>query len=119
MTTRFAPWLCLLSLLGPGSATAQTAQAALPDPTRAPPGMGAAASAPAAAEALVLQSVRLRGGRPSAAVISGQLVELGQRVGELRLAQVNEHSVTLTGAQGSTTLQLTPEAQKRTQARQK
>jgi hypothetical protein len=47
-------------------------------------------------------------------VISGQLVPLGGLVGELRLASVTERSVRLQGAQGATTLSLTPEVHKHT-----
>ncbi|MEO8154485.1 MAG: MSHA biogenesis protein MshK [Rhizobacter sp.] len=90
------------------------AQDALPDPTRPPAGMqgAGAASAPAATESLVLQSVLLNAGRRPAAVISGQIVPLGGLVGDMRLASVSEHSVQLRGPQGATTLRLTPEVQK-------
>ncbi len=103
-------WMAVYLL---GSAQAH-AQERLPDPTRPPPGLEAAnaASAPAQAESLVLQSVLLGTGRAPAAVINGQLVPLGGLVGEMRLAQINELGVQLRGAQGTTTLKLTPEVQK-------
>lgn len=63
-------------------------------------------------DALVLQSVLLGPGRIPAAVISGQLVELGGTVGGARLARVTPHSVLLQGTQGTTTLTLMPEGQK-------
>jgi hypothetical protein len=100
--------------------TTVLAQGALPDPTRPPAGLqteGGASSAPAAAEALVLQSVLLNAGRKPAAVISGQIVQLGDLVGELRLASITEHAVQLRGSQGTTTLTLNPDVQK--QARPK
>lgn len=90
------------------------AQDKLPDPTRPPAGLQAAgaASAPAVTEALVLQSVLLNAGRKPAAVISGQIVQLGDLVGELRLASITEHGVQLRGPQGATTLTLNPDVQK-------
>lgn len=90
------------------------AQQALPDPTRPPAGLQAAgsASAPAAPDALVLQSVLMGHDRAPAAVISGQLVPLGGRVGELLLAHVGPRSVQLRGPQGLTTLTLMPDGQK-------
>lgn len=103
-------WMAL-GLLG---STAALAQDALPDPTRPPAGLQAAgaASAPAVAEALVLQSVLLNAGRAPAAVISGQIVPLGGLVGDMRLASITEHGVQLKGPQGATTLRLTPEVHK-------
>ncbi len=88
----------------------------LPDPTRPPPGLGAAsaASAAEAPAALVLQSVLLGPGRTPAAVISGRLVALGETVGDARLARVTRHTVELRGAQGTTTLTLMPAGQKTT-----
>jgi hypothetical protein len=103
--------LCLLAAVSAGAQT--TNPALLPDPTRPPPGLQAADSqAPAAPEALVLQSVLLGPGRLPAAVISGQLVALGGSVGDARLARITAHSVLLQGSQGTTTLTLVPEGQK-------
>lgn len=112
MTPRALLALCLL----PACHTA-AAQAALPDPTRPPPGLQAAAAASApVAEALVLQSVLQGPGRTPAAVISGQLVPLGSRLAgassEWRLTRISDSAVQLTGPQGSTTLKLMPEGQK-------
>lgn len=94
------------------------AQDTLPDPMRPPAGLLAAANTASSAtpsEGLVLQSVMLnhrQGRNASAAVISGQIVQLGGAVGDMKLAAINEHSVQLKGAQGTTTLRLTPDAQK-------
>lgn len=104
-----------ITLLGSLAASAHVlAQDNLPDPTRPPPGLqtAGAASAPAVADTLVLQSVLMNAGRAPAAVISGQLVLLGGLVGEQRLANVTERSVQLRGPQGTTTLRLTPEVNK-------
>lgn len=104
-----------LGLLAAVSAGAQTL---LPDPTRPPPGLQAAAgaSAPEVADALVLQSVLLGPGRQPAAVISGRLVALGDTLGDARVARITARSVQLHGAQGTTTLTLVPEGQKTTRA---
>jgi MSHA biogenesis protein MshK len=90
------------------------AQQALPDPTRPPAGLqGAGAVSASVADApLVLQSVLMGAGRRPAAVISGQLVPLGGRVGELRLSHIAATSVDLAGPQGTTTLSLMPEGAK-------
>ena len=104
-----------ITLVGSLAASAHVlAQDNLPDPTRPPAGLqtSAAASAPAVADTLVLQSVLMNAGRAPAAVISGQLVMLGGLVGEQRLASVTERSVQLKGPQGTTTLRLTPEVNK-------
>jgi len=109
-------WITLLASL---AASAHVlAEDNLPDPTRPPAGLqtSTAASAPAVAETLVLQSVLLNAGRSPAAVISGQLVPLGGRLGELRLAQISEHGVQLKGPQGTTTLRLMPDVHKQARA---
>ncbi|MBC7957683.1 MAG: MSHA biogenesis protein MshK [Cytophagales bacterium] len=108
-----------ITLVGSLAASAHVlAEDNLPDPTRPPAGLqtAGAASAPAVADVLVLQSVLLNAGRAPAAVISGQLVPLGGLVGELRLAQVTEHGVQLKGPQGTTTLRLMPDVHKQARA---
>lgn len=90
------------------------ARADMADPTRPPAGMLAPASAAASApmDALQLQSVLLGRGRTPAAVISGQLVLLGGRVGDAQLVRVTERGAILKGPQGETRLALTPQAHK-------
>jgi len=91
-----------------------TAQAQLPDPTRPPvaaaqPAVpGGTASPPASLQSVILR----KEGRP-AALIDGQLVELGARHGEMRLVLVAEDHVVLLGPQGRETLRLMPAAEKR------
>jgi MSHA biogenesis protein MshK len=83
----------------------------LRDPTRPPTAMLApAAAASAPADAPQLQSVLLGKGRPPAAVISGQLVLLGGRLGDAKLVRVTERGAVLKGPQGETTLALMPPA---------
>jgi hypothetical protein len=104
-----------ITLVGSLAASAHVlAEGNLPDPTRPPAGLqtAGAASSPAVADALVLQSVLMNAGRAPAAVISGQLVMLGGLVGDQRLASVSERSVQLKGPQGTTTLRLTPDVNK-------
>jgi MSHA biogenesis protein MshK len=97
--------LPLLAAALPMAACAGT----LPDPTRPP---SALLSAPVAASAPQgaprLQSVLLGNGRTPAAVINGELVLLGGRVGESRLVRLTERSAVLRGPQGDTTLALIP-----------
>ncbi len=94
------------------------AWAQLADPTRPPPQAlvpaGAAASAAAVPAAIGLQSVILNRngkGRP-AAVINGEVVQLGGKVGEARLVKVEEDHVVLLGTEGREILRLMPAAEK-------
>jgi len=94
------------------------AESALSDPMRPPAGLGLAAetAVPGSNDSLVLQSV-LTGspgaaGRSAAAVISGQVVALGGRIGEMQLTRITETSVLLQGPQGSVSLAMNPAAQK-------
>lgn len=98
---------------------ASPAWAQLADPTRPPAQaavpVGDAASAAAVAPAAIgLQSVILSRdgkGRP-AAVINGEVVQLGGKVGEARLVKVAEDHVVLLSAEGRETLRLMPAAEK-------
>lgn len=101
-------WVLLLSVLA-GGAWGE----ALPDPTRPPPGFGADAGAGVEeTPALRLQSVVLpQSGRPMA-VIGGQVVHLGDKVGDGRLVRLTETEAVISGPQGITRLPLTPEAVK-------
>jgi MSHA biogenesis protein MshK len=93
---------------------AGTAGAQLNDPTR-PPG-DAALQAEAGTGMAVpggLQSVILRQHGKPAALINGEVVELGGKVGEARLVKVNEDSVVLKGPGGEEILRLMPAAEKK------
>jgi hypothetical protein len=82
----------------------------LEDPTRPPAGMPRQAKPPAAD--LVLQSVIIsEAGR--AALISGELVPLGGRVGNARLVRVGEAEVDLLVGDERRTLALFPGVDKR------
>jgi len=110
--------LMLRLILAVSLLLSSAAWAQLADPTR-PPAQATLpagdATNPAAPPALTgLQSVILsRGGkgRP-AAVINGEVVQLGGKVGEARLVKVEEDYVVLLGAEGRETLRLMPAAEK-------
>lgn len=90
--------------------------AQLADPTKPPADASVPADVPPGTSpqaASGLQSVILRKqGRP-AALINGELVELGGKVGEARLVKVSEDAVVLKGPGGEETLRLTPAAEKK------
>lgn len=87
------------------------------DPTRPPanwlaPVADSAPGSDVASGGLRLQSVLLpQGGRP-VAVIGGQTVSLGGKVGGATLVRLNEREAVLQGADGVTRLYLTPDVQK-------
>jgi MSHA biogenesis protein MshK len=89
----------------------------LPDPTRPPaflfaPVDGEADATASAKAGLVLQSVLIAPGRRTA-IIGGRHLTLGERWGDLTLVRVDETEVLLRGPEGSRTLKLFPEAEKR------
>ena len=101
--------LLLAGFLGIGPAVAQVA-----DPTR-PAGAlmtpeslgGVAAPAGNGVQAVI---VRLKG--KSAAVINGQYVELGGKLGDKRVAKISESEVVLTGEGGREVIKVTPAIEK-------
>ncbi|MBS3935613.1 MAG: hypothetical protein KGZ43_05520 [Sulfuritalea sp.] len=105
-----------LALLAPVCVLAQSV-----DPTRPALDVGSAAvpglAAPGAAGGL--QSIIQRRGAKPAALIDGQVVELGGRVGAARLVRIGEDFVVLRGAQGSETLRLTPGVEKKAVKKEK
>ncbi len=88
----------------------------LPDPTRPPPGWAAGQSGAASSEqanSSGLQTVVLpKHGKPWA-LINGERVVLGGKVGEARLVKITETEVVLKGADGLQTLKMTPSAEKK------
>lgn len=83
----------------------------LTDPTKPPPGIdkpAEAADEAAAPAAAGLQTIIRRQGAKPAAVINGEYVVLGGRVGEARVVRIGEDSVTLKSAAGTETLKLAP-----------
>jgi hypothetical protein len=93
--------------LGLGLAAEQAAAQALVDPTR--PSDVAEIDAPTVSRGPLLQSVLISTERRYA-VIDGQQVGLGARIGAARIVRITESEVTLEGASGRTTLKLFPGA---------
>ncbi len=60
-----------------------------------------------------LQTIIRRKGAKPAAIINGEYVELGGRVGESRLSAIGEDSVVLSGPDGKETLAMTPGIEKK------
>ena len=87
----------------------------LPDPTRPPAAAGVAGTEAAAG----LQSIIRRTGGKPAAVINGEYVELGGRVGDARLVKVGEDSVVLEGPAGREEMKLLPGIEKKPVVRAK
>ena len=109
---RYLRGICLGGVLGVivAPALAQTS-----DPTR--PALNETATSTAnenmPAPAVGLQTIiRRKGGKP-AAIINGEYVELGGRIGESRLTLIGEDSVVLSGPSGKETLALTPGIEKK------
>lgn len=95
-------------------AWSQTA-GALPDPTKPAPAFSSPVDTAATQGAAVsrLSSVMLpqRGGRANA-VIDGQLLRVGEKLGEATLVRVTESTAILEGPAGRETLYLTPDVTK-------
>ena len=91
--------------------------AELPDPTRPPTALRRAPGAPAPTVAIkpnapVLQSVMTGEGRKPSVIINGRSLELGESFDDMKLTRVSETGAVLTGSRGTTTLALTPGADK-------
>lgn len=102
------------ALLGLQCALALAAD--LPDPTRPPMAQRhAPASGVAPTErptAPILQSTLTGAGRKPSVIINGRAIELGESFDDMRLMSVTETGAVLSGPRGSTTLALTPAADK-------
>lgn len=97
-------------------ASLPAAAEALPDPTRPAIGVeqGAVAAGSTAASPR-LQLIKISSTRRSA-IIDGQEVTLGSRIGEMRVVKITEGEVVLRGKDGSETLKLFAEVEKRPRA---
>lgn len=98
----------LAGLAGVGAALAQA-----PDPTRpagalmTPETGGVAAPAESG-----VQTVILRPGGKSAAVINGQYVAVGDKLGDKRVVKISESEVVLKGESGREVIKVTPAIEK-------
>lgn len=106
--------VCGLALLA--AMTVAQAQA-LADPTKPPPSIEKPAPAADAAGAppapAGLQSIIRSDCAKPAAIINGEYVALGGRVGEAKLVKIGEDSVTLKSATGRETLKLMPDVERK------
>lgn len=85
-----------------------------PDPTRPANATDAPGAANAAAPAPTgLQAVVLRPNGKSVAVINGQTVAVGDKVGEARLVSLTANEAVLAGPNGKEVLKLEPAAEKK------
>ncbi|MCX7156849.1 MAG: hypothetical protein NTW45_10470 [Rhodocyclales bacterium] len=101
--------LLLAGLVGVGPVLAQ-----VPDPTR-PAGIVAAPDGGEGVAAPVesgVQTVILRPGGKSAAVINGQYVEVGDRLGDKRVLKISESEIVLKGESGREVIKVTPAIEK-------
>ncbi|WP_206732474.1 MSHA biogenesis protein MshK [Janthinobacterium sp. 17J80-10] len=87
----------------------------LPDPTRPPAAFAAGEAGSVVASGPVLQSVLIASGR-RVAVISGQTVQVGDKIGDLRVAKIDEGKVVLGNGKDVQTLKLFPGIEKRLNA---
>lgn len=101
-----------MTLAAPGPAAAQAPTA---DPTRPPAALDAAAAATAKAvpPAAGLQTIIRRQGAKPVAVINGETVELGGKIGAATLVRLGDAEAVLQGPQGREVLRLTPNAEVR------
>lgn len=84
----------------------------LPDPTRPPQEAGLTGAVAAVHSGPVLQSVKISPGKRMA-VISGQLLTVGDSLGEAELIKITESEAVLSGPEGRQTLALFPDVEKR------
>jgi len=101
-------WLSALLFVAP-SALAQ-----LPDPTRPPAQLMARETGGVAAGPVEsgMQTVIVRRRGKSGAVINGQYVEVGSKVGDKRVIRISESEVVLNGAGGREVIRLIPSIEK-------
>jgi len=93
-------------------------EAQLPDPTRPPVEFMPPEVAAQQTEAGLQSIIRRKGAMP-AALIDGQIVELGGKLGAERLTRVEEDAVVLRGPEGERILRLMPAAAKQAVKQQK
>lgn len=97
-----------------------TVQAQSADPTRPAIDTGIAGPGMAAASATTgLQSIIQRQNGKPAALINGQVVELGGKLGDARLVKIGDDFVVLRGVMGNEILRLTPDVEKKAVRKEK
>ncbi len=93
---------------GGGDPTRPPASLQSPDPAPGMDGAGAAGGVSGEAAGIGLQSVIFRDGAKPMAIINGQVVSIGGRVGDATLVSLTESSATLQGPNGREVMYLTP-----------
>lgn len=101
----------LLAVLLAGFIAGGPVFAQVPDPTRPPWGQDGADGFAAPIESGV-QTVILRPGGKSAAVINGQYVWVGDMLGDKRVLRISESEVVLKGESGRETIKVMPAIEK-------
>lgn len=109
MTRRQHVPFLLTAVIAVGPVLAQ-----MPDPTRPAdiPAAPAPGTGPAAPVGSGVQTVILRPGGKSIAVINGQHLEVGATLGDKRVVKITESEVVLKGASGREVIKLTPAIEK-------
>ncbi len=113
MNLPLARLIAISALLAAGSAASSASEAApvgvLVDPTRPPSAQGAVPGAEKNAQNRTVQSVLIGPGR-SVAVIDGEMVRVGSRLGEARVVRIDESGVVLRNGARMEILRLLPDA---------
>jgi MSHA biogenesis protein MshK len=102
----------LAAALGMIAATAATAGESLPDPTRPPIDLQGGVVDAGAAAGPRIRMIRISPTRRSA-IVDGQEVMVGSRVGDARVVKITEDAVVLRGPAGTETLKLFANVDKR------
>ncbi|MFZ5510120.1 MAG: hypothetical protein ACOZCP_08695 [Pseudomonadota bacterium] len=101
----------LIPILLAAAAGAVAAQS-LPDPTR-PPGAAHGAPGGAVQGGHTLQTIIMPARGKALAIINGERVQVGGRVGEAQVVRITEAEVVLKGPEGMRTLRMTPDVEKK------
>ena len=101
----------LVPMLLAAAAGAVAAQS-LPDPTR-PPGAAHGAPGGAVQGGNSLQTIIIPARGKALAIINGERVQVGGRVGEAQVVRITEAEVVLKGPEGMRTLRMTPDVEKK------
>ena len=103
---------CAISVLLGAHAAAHGAPAGVSvDPTRPPSPAAGAPGGEKGAQSRILQSVLIAPGR-SVAVVDGEMVRVGSRLGDAVVVKIDEYSVVLRGSGRTETLRLLPDAKR-------
>jgi MSHA biogenesis protein MshK len=112
MAGRVIVFLALVALLSASAARAQLA-----DPMRPPAGFGEKSSAAAGAAAeqggSALRAVILRRGDKPVALVGGERVTVGSRLGDARVVAITESEIVLAGRSGRQVIRINPEVDKK------